>query len=102
MSDRSEETPEIKIIDRRSFTSDGQRRTPDESGSAGASEKPDAASGAPPAAKSPPAAKPAPGEPAARGEGFTMHGPPDAHEGAPGEAETAFLNLWASSRSWRC
>jgi len=89
MSDRSEETPEIKIIDRRSFTSDGQRRSPDQESEAG--ERPE------PAAAPPSASKPAPEAPAAHGEGFTMHGPPpEPHEGAPGEAETAFLNLCVS------
>lgn len=86
MPDSPEETPTIKIIDRRSFTSDGQKRQP-EAGAPAAGKEPEP----PPAAASdrePPAS--------ARGEGFTMHGPPEPAMGPEGEAETAFLNLCVS------
>ena len=79
--ERGEESPEIKVVDRRSFTSDGQRRG-DQAPPAPASQE-----------TQPPPVRDAGGP--VKGPGFTMHDDPEG-DAARAERDAAFLNLCVS------
>ena len=94
VEDRSEKKETIKIVDRRSFTANGQRREPDvpadaEPAKEVAMENPPGAQGR----SQPSPAAPAPGP--VRGEGFTVESPPEPGAAAP-EEEALFVNLVVS------
>ncbi len=85
--ERGDEKPEIKIVDRRSFTSDGRRRGADPAGAP--DQKPPARDEAPP--KSP---RTEPEEPV-HGPGFTMNRSSETDRSRAGR-DAAFLNLCVS------
>jgi len=94
VEDRTEKKETIKVVDRRSFTANGQRREPDVPADAEpakelAMENPPGAS----AKSQPPPATPAPGP--IHGEGFTVESPPESGATAP-EEEALFVNLVVS------
>jgi hypothetical protein len=91
--EREEEKPEVKVVDRRAFTSDGRRREEPAAGpgSAPAAEPGPAKSGSAGGGEAP---RPQPDGPV-RGEGFTMDGLSDAPDSVASR-DAAFLNLCVS------
>ncbi len=98
MEEREEKKPSIKVVDRRSFTSDGQPRKGDEEPPEELREEPDHTAGSP----SPAAAARGEGDAKVRrGEKFTMESPPEAG-GAGAPQDPAFVNLCVSLYQSAC